>query len=85
MLKIVPDPPSTPDTSHYLEDTLIEACEYVFCGLAVAHQAVATLPKSPAALMTQAVIHELEAVRTLLESAIAQVQIKQPRQVRSLH
>jgi len=43
MLKMVPDPPFTPDASHYLEDTLVEATEYLLCGLAVAQQAVTTL------------------------------------------
>ena len=54
-------------------------------GLAVAQQAVTTLPKSPATVMTLSMIHEMEAVRTLLESAIAQVQLKRPRQVHMLH
>ncbi|MFJ4349339.1 hypothetical protein ACIPZ5_00385 [Pseudomonas sp. NPDC089428] len=85
MLKMVPDPPFTPDASHYLEDTLVEATEYLLCGLAVAQQAVTTLPKSPATVMTLSMIHEMEAVRTLLESAIAQVQLKRPRQVHTLH
>lgn len=85
MLKIVPDPPYSPDASHYLEDTLIEATEYVLCGLTLAQHAITTLPKSPATLMTLAVMHEMEAARTLLESAIAQVQLKSPRQVHTLH
>jgi len=85
MIKIVPDPPYSPDSSHYLEDTLIEATEYLLCGLAVAHQAITTLPRSPATIMTMTVMHEMEAVRTLLESAIAQVQLKGRRQVRTLH
>ncbi|MFK0312557.1 hypothetical protein ACIQUF_15085 [Pseudomonas sp. NPDC090233] len=85
MIKIVPDPPYSPDASHYLEDTLIEATECVLCGLAVAHQAITTLPKSPATIMTMTVMHEREAVRTLLESAIAQVQSKSQRQLRTMH
>ncbi|MEN4829411.1 hypothetical protein ABEH27_23245 [Pseudomonas sp. P39-UII1] len=85
MIKIVPDPPYSADSSHYLEDTLIEATECLLCGLAVAHQAITTLPKSPATIMTMTVMHEMEAVRTLLESAIAQVQLKGRRQVRTLH
>ena len=35
--------------------------------------------------MTMTVMHEMEAVRTLLESAIAQVHLKGRRQVRTLH
>ncbi|MFJ4155618.1 hypothetical protein ACIPZF_12600 [Pseudomonas sp. NPDC089752] len=85
MIKIVPDPPYSPDASHYLEDTLIEATECVLCGLAVAHQAITTLPKSPATIMTMTVMHEMEAVRMLLESAIAQVQSKSQRQLRTMH
>ncbi|WDY59619.1 hypothetical protein [Pseudomonas sp. PSKL.D1] len=85
MLKIVPDPPFSPDTSHYLEDTLVEASEHLNCGLEVALQAVTKLPKSTATVMTLAVMHEMEAVRTLLESAIAQVQLKGLRQVQTLH
>ncbi|MFJ4066348.1 hypothetical protein ACIPW4_13730 [Pseudomonas sp. NPDC089996] len=85
MLKIVPDPPFVPDASYYLEDTLIEATEHLLCGLAVAQQAVTTLPKSSATVMTLSMMHEMEAVRALLESAIAQVQLKSPRQAHTLH
>jgi hypothetical protein len=82
---VVPDPPFTPDASHYLEDTLVEATEFLLCGLATAQQAVSTLPKSPVTVMTLSMIHEKEAVRALLESAIAQVQLQRPRQVHTLH
>jgi hypothetical protein len=84
MLKIVPDPPCSPGATHHLEDTLIQATEYVLCALAVGHHAVATLPKSPASIMTLAVMHEMEAVRTLLESAVAQVQQTQRPQLHTL-
>lgn len=84
MLKIVPDPPIS-DSPHHLEDTLIQATEYVLCALSVGHHAVASLPRSPATIMTLAVVHELEAVRTLLESAIAQVQLRGRQPVHTLH
>lgn len=76
MLKLVPDPAFTADPSHHLEDTLIQATEYALCALSVGHHAISTLPKSPATIMTLAVMHEVEAVRSLLESAIAQVQFR---------
>lgn len=85
MLKIVPDPPIFSDPSHHLEDTLIQATEYVLCALSVGHHAVTALPRSPATIMTLAVMHEMEAVRTLLESAIAQVQLRDRPQVHTLH
>lgn len=85
MLKIVPDPSFIPDASHYLEDTLVEATEYLLCGLALGQQAVTTLPRSSATVMILSMIHEMEAVRALLESAIAQVQLKRPGQVQTLH
>ncbi|MDZ3990763.1 hypothetical protein [Pseudomonas sp. Teo4] len=85
MLKIVPDPPHASDVAHYLEDTLIQATEYVLCALAVAHHSVSTLPKSPCSLMTLEVMHEMEAVRALLESAVAQVQMKERPQMHTLH
>ncbi len=85
MLKIVPDPPFSADPSHHLEDTLIQATEYVLCALSVGHHAISTLPKSPATVMTLAVMHEVEAVRSLLESAIAQVQFKGKPQMHTLH
>lgn len=85
MLKIVPDPPCSTDPSHHLEDTLTQATEYALCALSVGHHAISTLPKSPATIMTLAVMHEMEAVRTLLESAIAQVQLRGRQQMHTLH
>ncbi|MCY1450037.1 hypothetical protein D9M71_668150 [compost metagenome] len=85
MLKIVPDPPISSDPSHHLEDTLTQATEYVLCALSVGHHAISTLPRSPATIMTLAVMHEMEAVRTLLESAIAQVQLGSRPQMHTLH
>ncbi|WP_369991453.1 hypothetical protein [Pseudomonas xanthosomatis] len=85
MLKIVPDPPHLTNTPQYLEDTLVEALEYAMCGLAVGQQSITFLPKSPASIMLLAVMHELEAVRQLVECALAQVQLGQRRQVHTLH
>lgn len=72
MLKIVPDPPHN---HHSLEDTLIQATEYALCAQTVAHQAVLLQPKSPASILLMAVMHEMEALRMMLESALIQVQM----------
>lgn len=72
MLKIVPDPP------HHvlsLEDTLIQATDYALCAETVVHQAMLLQPKSPASILMMTSMHELETLRALLESAIAQVQM----------
>lgn len=75
MLKIVPDPPSCAESPHLLEDTLVQATEYVMCALAVAHQSFSHLPKSAATLVMLTMMHELDAIRTLLDSALAQLQM----------
>ena len=85
MLKLVPDPPFSNDPSHHLEGTLTQAAENVLCALSVGHHAVASLPRSPATIMTLAVMHEMEAVRMLLESAIAQVQLRDGQPMHTLH
>jgi len=72
MLKIVPDPP------HHvlsLEDTLIQATDHALCAETVVHQAMLLQPKSPASILMMTSMHELETLRALLESAIAQVQM----------
>ncbi|TFF38648.1 hypothetical protein [Pseudomonas sp. RIT623] len=81
MLKIVPDPPHN---KHSLEDTLIQATEHALCAQSVAHQAVLLQPKSPASILMLASMHEMEALRVLLESALIQVQM-QNTQSRPLH
>ncbi len=70
MLKIVPDPPPTPAT---LEDTLTLAADYALCAEAVAQQALLLQPRSPAAPLIMASMHELESLRRLLESALLQI------------
>lgn len=71
MLKIVPDPPH-PHT--FLEDTLVQISEHLHCALAVAHQSVLLCTKSPGSMLMLAAVHEMETLRSLLESALAQVQ-----------
>ncbi len=68
MLKIVPDPPTL------LEDTLVQTTEHVLCALAVTQQSVALISRSPGLMLVLAALHEMEAVRTLLDSALAQLQ-----------
>ncbi|WP_236235386.1 hypothetical protein [Pseudomonas faucium] len=72
MLKIVPDPPHDMLT---LEDTLIQATDYALCAATVVHQALLLQPKSPASILMMASMHEMEALRALLESALIQVQM----------
>ncbi|UTL89021.1 hypothetical protein [Pseudomonas fluorescens] len=68
---IVPDPPHD---IHSLEDTLIQATDYALCATTVVHQALLLQPKSPASILMMASMHELEALRALLESALIQMQ-----------
>ncbi|NIF29502.1 hypothetical protein F3J44_24450 [Pantoea sp. Tr-811] len=72
MLKIVPDPPHD---LHSLEDTLIQATDYALCAATVVHQALLLQPKSPASILMMASMHEMEALRALLEQALIQVQM----------
>ncbi|WP_449434130.1 hypothetical protein [Pseudomonas putida] len=80
MLKIVPDPPQD---HHSLEDTLIQATDYALCATSVVHQALLLQPRSPASILMMTSMHELEALRVLLESALIQVQM--PAQPRTSH
>ena len=80
MLKIVPDPPHK---TLCLEDPLIEASDYALCAATVVHQAMLLQPKSPASILMMTSMHELETLRALLESAIAQVQM--PSEPRTMH
>ncbi|AUZ58042.1 hypothetical protein PRJ_1429 [Pseudomonas sp. XWY-1] len=80
MLKIVPDPPCN---LHSLEDTLLMAVDYALCAEAVAQQAVLMQPRSPVSVLMMASMHELETLRKLLESALAQVQ--KPADPQTLH
>ncbi|MFJ4454682.1 hypothetical protein ACIP1G_12450 [Pseudomonas sp. NPDC089392] len=80
MLKVVPDPPHNP---HSLEDTLIQASDYALCAATVVHQTLLLQPKSPASILMMTSMHELEALRVLLESALIQVQM--PTEPRAMH
>ena len=79
MLKMVPDPPQT---SHSLEDTLIQATDYALCAQTVAQQAIQLQPKSPVSILMMATMHELEALRVLLETALIQVQMPAEPRIR---
>ncbi|WP_251962310.1 hypothetical protein [Pseudomonas sp. Marseille-Q5299] len=80
MLKIVPDPPHNP---HSLEDTLMMAADYALCPEVVAQHAMLMQPKSPVSVMIMTSMHELDALRKLLESALAQIQ--KPADPQTLH
>jgi hypothetical protein len=58
----------------FLEDTLVQISEHLHCALAVAHQSVLLCTKSPGSMLMLAAVHEMETLRSLLESALAQVQ-----------
>ncbi|UTL91835.1 hypothetical protein [Pseudomonas fluorescens] len=79
MLKIVPDPPYL----HALEDTLMMAADYALCAEVVAEQAMLMQPKSPVSLLIMTSMHELDSLRKLLESALAQIQ--KPADPQTLH
>ncbi len=80
MLKIVPDPPHL---LHSLEDTLMMAADYALCAEAVAQQAMLMQPKSPVSLLIMTSMHELDALRKLLEAAL--IQIQKPADPQKLH
>ncbi|MEN5303957.1 hypothetical protein [Pseudomonas sp. TWI628] len=79
MLKIVPDPPYL----HALEDTLMMAADYALCAEVVAQQAMLMQPKSPVSLLIMTSMRELDSLRKLLESALAQIQ--KPADPQTLH
>lgn len=80
MLKIVPDPPHL---LHSLEDTLMMAADYALCAEAVTQQAMLMQPKSPVSLLIMTSMHELDALRKLLEAAL--IQIQKPADPQKLH
>ena len=80
MLKIVPN---SPHSSLSLEDTRNQATDYVLCAQTVAHQATLLQPKSPVSILMMAMMHELETLRLLLETALILVQV--PTEPRTLH
>ncbi|MGG5289009.1 hypothetical protein [Pseudomonas shirazensis] len=74
MLKIVPDPPQCSQSARILEDTLVEASDYLMGALIVARQTVLLQPKSAGSMSMLTVLHEVESARALVEAAIAYVQ-----------
>lgn len=80
MLKIVPDPPHL---LHSLEGKLIMAAEAAPCAEAVAQQAMLMQPKSPVSALIMTSMHELDALRKLLEAALVQIQM--PSELRTQH
>ena len=80
MLKIVPDPPRFKTSPQSLEDTLVQASEYLVCALTVAQQAAAQLAKPGDQVLTLAVMHEVDAAHSLVELALRQVQSGQSAQ-----
>lgn len=80
MLKTVPDPPHL---LHALEDTLMMAADYALRAEAVVQQAMLMQPKSPVSLLIMTSMHELDSLRKLLETALAQIQ--KPAAPQTLH
>ena len=77
MLKIVPDPPCySSDSTHYLEDILVQISEYLVCPLTVAQQTVLLHTKPPGQVLTLATMHEIDNARSLVEVALSRIQSK---------
>ncbi|MNE95379.1 hypothetical protein D3C81_991440 [compost metagenome] len=57
--------------------------DYALCAATVVHQAMLLQPKSPVSILMMISMHELEALRALLESALIQLQM--PTEPRTLH
>ena len=88
MRKIVPDPPTTSlESSVVLQDKLAQASEHVICAISIASQAVMLNPVSHSSKIMRAVIHEMAAVRALLDEAAIHAQMREqlPAQPRTLH
>jgi hypothetical protein len=74
MLKIVPDPPCSPDHLHDIEDILVQLAEYLDCARAIASQNASATFKFPAQALALATLHELEAASGLVETALSKIQ-----------
>ncbi|WDY56813.1 hypothetical protein [Pseudomonas sp. PSKL.D1] len=87
MRKMVPDPPYSLPLPNGVQDTLIQTSEYVLCALTVARQSVQLKPTASSSIVMQAVIHEMEAVHALVESALLQLQMHAhlPAEPQTLH
>ncbi|QXH50671.1 hypothetical protein KSS94_22430 [Pseudomonas fakonensis] len=76
MLKIVPDPPLSPELSNALEDLLMQISERLFSAIAVAHQNALQQVTSSGRGLSLATMHELEAASTLVETALGKIQVR---------
>lgn len=76
-----------PHSTQILQDTLVQSSEYVLCALSVARQSVQLKPTAHSSIVMQAVIHEVEAVQGLVESALMQLQMRPhlPTEPHTLH
>ncbi|QYX48163.1 hypothetical protein K3F43_01160 [Pseudomonas tussilaginis] len=74
MLKIVPDPPLSPNQS--LEDILVQISEYLVCAMTVAQQTVLLHSSSPGQILTLSTMHEIDNARALVEVALSKVQLR---------
>jgi len=74
MLKIVPDPPLSPNQS--LEDILVQISEYLVCAMTVAQQTVLLHSSSPSQILTLSTMHEIDNARALVEVALSKVQLR---------
>ncbi|MDD1977098.1 MULTISPECIES: hypothetical protein [Pseudomonas] len=74
MLKIVPDPPLSPNQS--LEDILVQISEYLVCAMTVAQQTVLLHSSSPGQILTLSTLHEIDNARALVEVALSKVQLR---------
>lgn len=74
MLKIVPDPPLSPN--HSLEDILVQISEYLVCAMTVAQQTVLLHSSSPGQILTLSTMHEIDNARALVEVALSKVQLR---------
>lgn len=88
MRKTVPDPPTTSlESSVALQDTLVQASEHAIYAISIASQCVTLNPVSHSSKIMRAVIHEMAAVRTLLDDAAVQAQMREhlPDEPRTVH
>ena len=78
MLKIVPDPPQSPQKiPGSLEEILVQTSEYLVCALSTANQSVLEHTTPNGQVLTLTTMHEIEAARLLVEAVLSHVQLKQ--------
>ncbi|MBC3422754.1 hypothetical protein [Pseudomonas sp. RW3S2] len=76
MLKIVPDPPFSPENPHALEDLVLQIIEHLTCALAITHHSTALTLGTPAQPLTIATAHEVDAALRLAETALSRIQVR---------